>query len=387
MRDEANVLDKLADALAGPQVRLIRGDMIVSEPIAWLWNGFLAGGKLHILAGAPGTGKTTLALGLAAALTRGGRWPDGSRAPVGDVLIWSGEDAPNDTLAPRLRVAGADMTRVHFVGNVVQADEPVPFDPASHFPALTHAASKLPELRLMIVDPVVSAVSGDSHHNAEVRRGLQPLVTFAEQCGAALLGISHFTKGTQGREPLERVTGSLGFAAVARIVLGTAKVADEEGGGRVLVRLKSNIGPDGGGFRYDLEQSALADQPDLIASRIHWGDPVEGAAREILATAEKYDDEAGGESPKDFLRYTLELGPKPAKEIFQDAEAHGFSRSQMQRARAAIGAKIDKQGMRGGWEWSLPKMTVAPEDNEEHGHKSVQSSSPSASSSAPTEDF
>jgi putative DNA primase/helicase len=124
------------------------------------------------------------------------------------------------------------MSRVHFVGDVKQGGEPVPFDPAAHFPALALAASRLPDLRLMIVDPIVSAVAGDSHHNAEVRRGLQPLVTFAEQAGCALIGVTHFTKGTQGREPLERVTGSLGFGAVARIVLGTAKMKDEDGGGR-----------------------------------------------------------------------------------------------------------------------------------------------------------
>jgi len=193
------------------------------------------------LAGAPGTGKTTLALGLGATITVGGRWPDGTRAPVGDVLIWSGEDAPADTLAPRLLATGGDMARVHFVGDVRQGVEVVPFDPARHFPTLALAASRLPELRLVIVDPIVSAVAGDSHKNAEVRRGLQPLVDFAEQTGCALLGVTHFTKFTQGKEPLERLTGSLGFGAVARIVLGTAKLKDEDGGGRVLVRVKNNL--------------------------------------------------------------------------------------------------------------------------------------------------
>ena len=380
---QADSQSALAGDPDGPSVTLVRGDTVKPEPIAWLWSGYLAAGKLHILAGAPGTGKTTLALDFAAEVTIGGRWPDATRAPIGDVLVWSGEDAPNDTLAPRLRAAGADMSRVHFVGDVRHGGEPIPFDPAVHFPVLALAASRLPELRLMIVDPIVSAVAGDSHHNAEVRRGLQPLVAFAEQQGVALVGISHFTKGTQGREPLERVTGSLGFGAVARIVMGTAKMKDEDGGGRVLVRVKSNIGPDGGGFKYELGQMALGgDLSGIVASRVEWAGPVDGSAREILASAEQIEDgDTGGGDPREFLRYLLAPGPMPATAIFRDAEAHGFSKRQMQRARAAINARIDKQGMKGGWEWNLPKVPPAPEGAEDTAHGYAAPSAPSAESS------
>jgi len=383
-RPQPEPYNAMATYLEGPQVALVRGDTVKIEAIAWLWAGFLAEGKLHIVAGAPGTGKTTLALDFAAAVTCGGRWPDGTRAPIGDVLVWSGEDAPSDTLAPRLRAAGADMSRVHFVGDVRQGGEPVPFDPATHFPALALAASRLPDLRLMIVDPIVSAVAGDSHHNAEVRRGLQPLVTFAEQQGVALIGITHFTKGTQGKEPLERVTGSLGFGAVARIVLGTAKMAEEDGGGRVLVRVKSNIGPDGGGFKYELLQVDLTGElAGIVASRVEWAGSVDGSARDILASAEHVEAEnEGGGDPKEFLRYLLELGPMPATTVFRDAEAHGYSKRQMQRARAAIGARVDKQGMKGGWEWSLPKVPLSPEGAEDATHNCAAPSAPSAESSA-----
>jgi hypothetical protein len=102
-----------------PSVALIRGDTIKPKPIGWLWRGWLARGKMHILGGAPGTGKTTIGLSLAAIVTQGGVWPDGSRCPApGQVVIWSGEDDPADTLVPRLMAAGADMAHVHFVDNV-----------------------------------------------------------------------------------------------------------------------------------------------------------------------------------------------------------------------------------------------------------------------------
>ena len=100
-------------------MRLITASSITPEPITWLWDGWLAQGKLHILAGQPGTGKTTIAMTFAAAVSAGRAWPDGTCSPVADVLIWSGEDSPADTLVPRLIASGADRGRVHFVGETV----------------------------------------------------------------------------------------------------------------------------------------------------------------------------------------------------------------------------------------------------------------------------
>jgi MoxR-like ATPase len=96
-------------------VILVNGADLKPEPIRWLWDAWLARGKLHILAGAPGQGKTTIALAFAATVTSGGRWPDGARSAAGNVLVWSGEDDPADTLLPRLMAAGADPKRVFFV--------------------------------------------------------------------------------------------------------------------------------------------------------------------------------------------------------------------------------------------------------------------------------
>jgi putative DNA primase/helicase len=113
-----------------PTVNLIRGSDIIPEPITWLWSGWLAAGKMHILGGAPGTGKTTLAMGLAATVTTGGRWPDGSKAIAGNVIIWSGEDDPADTLVPRLALSKADLSRVYFITDIREGNESRSFDPA-----------------------------------------------------------------------------------------------------------------------------------------------------------------------------------------------------------------------------------------------------------------
>src|SRR5262249_27719599 len=146
--------------------------------------------------------------------------PDRTQANRRDVAIWSGEDAPSDTLVPRLLANGADLKRVRFVGPVIVDGDRRPFDPAKDVPLLAAQLAAMPDLGLLIVDPVVSAVAGDAHKSADVRRALQPLADLAQQTGAAIIGISHFSKGTAGRDPVERVTGSIAFGAAARIVLG-----------------------------------------------------------------------------------------------------------------------------------------------------------------------
>ena len=273
----------------GPRDKVILtcGSDLTPQPVRWLWQYWLALGKLHILAGAPGQGKTTIALAMAATVTIGGRWPDGSRCAPGNVLIWSGEDDPADTLVPRLKAAGADCDRCHFITGTRRDGDLVPFDPARDLGQLLEAIDTIGGISLLVIDPVVSAVTGDSHKNTEVRRALQPLVDLAAKCDCAVLGITHFAKGGQGTDPAQRVVGSVAFTAVARVVMVAAKVkGDEEGqDARILARSKSNIGPDDGGFQYHLEQSEPI--PGIHASHIAWGKAVQGTARELLTDPEE----------------------------------------------------------------------------------------------------
>ncbi len=266
------------------------GSDLTPEPVRWLWQYWLALGKVHILAGAPGQGKTTIAIALAATTTINGRWPDGTRCDGGNVLVWSGEDDPADTLLPRILAAGGDRSKVFFIKASRVNGEELPFDPARDMGQLLAAIEAIGNVKLLIVDPIVSAVTGDSHKNTEVRRALQPLVDLAAACQCALLGITHFSKGGQGSDPSQRVIGSVAFTAVARIVMVAAKVKSEDGEDtRILARSKSNIGPDDGGFQYHLEQVEVDAFPGIEAARIAWGKAVEGNARELLTDP----DEAG----------------------------------------------------------------------------------------------
>lgn len=355
-------LNKLQSAGKPPAVVLVNGADLHPEPVKWLWPGWLAIGKLHILAGAPGQGKTTIALTAAATVTNGGRWPCGAPCESGNILIWSGEDDPADTLLPRLLAAGANRQRCFFVKGTRVDGDLVPFDPASHMMSLEDQAREIGGVRLLIVDPVVSAVAGDSHKNTEVRRALQPLVDLAARLGAAVLGISHFSKGGAGSDPASRVVGSIAFTAVARVVLVAAKVKGDDGEDkRILARAKSNIGPDDGGFEYSIEQSEPL--PNIHASYVKWGPAVTGSARELLRETDEStsatfssEREAGAiEAATDFLREALAEGSMPSKRVEEEAKAAGVSWASVRRAANSV--EIRKRRGEGGiWYWQLPNL-------------------------------
>lgn len=346
---------------------------IAPRAVDWAWRGWMACSMVHLLAGAPGTGKTTIALALAAAVTTGGRWPDQSPATLGSVVLWSGEDSPEYTLVPRLAAMGANLKRVQIVTGARGADGlPVPFDPARDMAQLAAAVAAVGDVRLLILDPIVSAVTGDSHKATEVRRALQPIVDLAAQIGAAVLGITHLAKGTAGRDPTERVLGSVSFAAVVRLVMMAARVKGEDGAPdvRVLVRSKSNIGPDDGGFEYSLAQSPV---PGLgePASVVNWGKAITGSAKEIMKEPTIFDaadkDQADGRrGAEDFLRQVLAAGPVEVKAVETEAGGAGISWSAVRRAKDRMNVIALKDGTpvegskQPSWRWRLPQSEVAP---------------------------
>lgn len=341
-------------------VQIRCGAGIQPLPITWLWDGWLPAGKLTILAGAAGTGKTTLALALAAALTSGGRWPDATWCrKKGNVLIWSSEDVADDTLVPRLIASGADLSRCHFIEGITANGESVPFDPAQDILDLHRAVDAIGGVSLLLIDPIVSAVAGDMHRANDVRRSLQAIVNFAEAHQCAVIGITHFAKGGAGKAPQDRVIGSQAFGALARMVLVAAK--EEDGTKRILARAKSNIAPDDGGIAYSLGMMVLED--GIEATHAVWDGVIEGTAREILGEVEHDENTDAGEKTdaEQFLKELLADGPVPTKEIKADAAGAGYSWRTIERAKRDLRIEASKSGMNTGWQWTLSKTANNPE--------------------------
>lgn len=340
------------------EIVLTPASEIKIRPVEWIWKGWLAKGKFHILGGMAGTGKTNLALAMATIVTTGGAWPDGSMAPIGDVLIWSAEDDLNDTLAPRLRASGANMERIHFISGTSDGNTVRPFNPAKDIEKIKSTLEQIGTVSLIIFDPIVAVITGDGNNNVEVRRGLQPAVDLAESIGCAVLGITHFTKGTAGSNPLERITGSLAFGAVARVVMVAAQLSNDEEGDdiRILCKAKANITLDKGGFEYKLIEREIPECPGARATAVDWGERLYGSAQALLSISNNRDESANRgalDEAKDFLFDILKNGPLPASEITDRASAEGLSRSTLKRAKSDLGIRAHKNGMNGGWSWEL----------------------------------
>jgi putative DNA primase/helicase len=275
-------------------------------------------------------------------------------------LVWSGEDDPKDTLVPRLLACGGDRSRIYFVGGVHGPAGKVAFDPARHLAELRREIERIGGIDLLLVDPIVSAVAGDSHQNAETRRGLQPIVDMAARCNCVAFGISHFSKGTSGRDPVERVTGSIAFGALPRMVFAAAELTEEDGSKRhIFVRAKSNISQSGGGFDYVLEQTDLPRFPGIAGSRVLWGKAIDGTARELLAVADEsnqQDEQSQAKDATEWLRDVLRDGELCAGDIQKLCGRQGFVWRTVQRAKDRIGVVSRRKGFGADSQvmWRLP---------------------------------
>jgi len=351
------------------EIALIRGEIttdvapvefrrmsdVEAEPHTWLWPNRIACGKIGIIAGEPGVGKSQITCMMASIVSRGGKWPDGTRAPKGTVIVICCEDDAGDTFKPRLMAAEADCSKIILCDWIKKDGARQHFDVGQHIAQLSDLVRKEGDVRLIVIDPI-SAYMGkaDSHVVAEVRQSLSPIQTMAAELGPAVLMVSHLNKGGNGGgNAISRVSGSGAYVAVSRVgYLVVKDPEDETERRRIMTPLKNNIGDDRTGFSYHLESWQSG---DIVASRVVFDpEPVTTRADVLLQRPTgKAEDGSALADACAFLRQELEAGPMSSKEVQSSARDAGVNPASLKRARKELGVKARKDGD-GRWHLELP---------------------------------
>ena len=329
---------------------------VEQKEVEWLWRDRIPLGRITLLVGRPGLGKSFLTAYMAAQVSTGADWPDGAPAPRGDVMFISAEDDPADTTKPRLKACGADCGRVHLLKatcrDATTGEEfTVAFD-LRNVDLIRQALDRLPGCKLVVVDPVGSYLGGrvDAHRDNEVRAVLAPLAELSAERGVAVVLVCH-TRKAHADTADDAVLGSRGFVGLARCVLHLMPDAEDRER-RLLVPGKSNLGRPAAGLAF-----RIAGQP----VRVEWEDaPLDGLHADDVAVRAGGEDRPRGPAPRaresagEWLADLLIAGPQPVTQIKEQAAAAGLAWRTVRRAHIDLGIVPKKLGFAGGWSWGLP---------------------------------
>ena len=345
MITSAVLLDDCDDVVVAAPTGVLLSD-VRPERVSWLWYGRIPLGKLTVLDGDPGLGKSTLSLDLAARVSRGLPMPGETDAvaPAGVVLL-SGEDDLADTIRPRLDAAGADVSRIVALRTVpgVDEDRPPTLDDLDYI----RAAIARVDAALVIVDPIMAFLADetDSHKDQSMRRVLHRLAMLAEDEHAAVVVVRHLNKSSGGN-PLYRGGGSIGIIGAARAGFVVGRDPDDPNR-RVLACQKSNLAAEPPSLAFHIEQYEYTSRVVFDGVSIH-------TASMILAEPSDEDERTAVDEARDFLRDVLtEQGSMSAKDVYRQADDAGISKRTLDRAKKALRVESHKTQYR--WEWRLPK--------------------------------
>lgn len=315
-------------------VRLMGLHTVAPQRIDWLWRGRIPKGKVTILCGDPGVGKSFATLAIAAAVTHGNALPDGDRIDPANVILWNGEDGLGDTIRPRADACGVNLERCHVVAGRFGLGR------------LDWLSRQIEECQaaLVIIDPIAALLSGvDSFKDTEIRAALQPLVDMADATNAAVLIVMHLRKA-EAERALYRVGGSIGFTGLARSVLLVA--ADPENGRKAIAPMKHNLAapPASVEFRIDAE------------GQFWWNGTANDLTADHLLRPVKKSHAGAVDSAEHYLTELLANGPRPTKDIEALCEERMLSTSSVDRARRKLGVVARRSPGRDGkprGEWML----------------------------------
>lgn len=330
--------DKPSIDFGGRRLRVTLGHEVKMKVIEWWEDCWIALGALTLLAGREGLGKSTIACYWAAVETLRGNY----------VIYLHSEDSREHTVVPRLRAAGADLSKVIFIdveteytteGSVI-----LPYD-NDEIDALIAEYG----VTFIVLDAATSAMSANlsGKDDRDVRRFLEPLSQLAAKHNIVILGLVHFGK-RDGADSGKLILGSIAWSQVARSVLSVA--LDPDSGNIVVTNTKGNLAPKTRSAEARIRSTAITiDDTSTEIGVLEWLGETTADARDYLSG----EDGQANRDVDEWLTDYLAEGRQKANEIFQAADANGFSKDQVKRAKKRVGARAVKDGV---WWWELPTV-------------------------------
>ena len=317
------------------ELKMIKMSEVQSQEIEWLWYPFIPYGKLTIVQGDPGDGKTTLILNIAAKLSKGeGMDNDMKLMESMNIIYQTAEDGLADTVKPRLEKAGADWERILIID---ESDK-----------SLSMADDRLEEAiiqtgaRMLILDPIQAYLGGgiDMNRANEARDMTKRLGALAEKYKCAIILIGHMNKAS-GNKAAYRGMGSIDFFAVARSVLLVGRVEGEPNI-RAVVQIKNNLAQFGHPKAFELSENGFK-----------WLGDYEITADEVLGGIAPKANKL--EQAKQLLRELAETSNAvQSNEIFDMADEQGISKRTLENAKKELGIRAKK--INNSWYWELGRI-------------------------------
>ncbi len=324
------------------ELKLIHMEDVVSKEVEWLWYPYIPYGKITIVEGDPGEGKTTLVLKLAAALSRGLPLPcddDREREPI-HIIYQTAEDGIDDTIKPRLEKVGADCSMIRVID---ETEKELSMTDDRLEQAIVETGA-----RMVILDPIQAYIGAkvDMHRANEIRPVLKHLGMIAEKYNCAIVLIGHMNKAA-GSKSTYRGLGSIDIQATARSVLLVARLRDKPNI-RIMAHDKSSLAPTGDaiGFEMTEDSGMVCIGPyDITIDELLSGN--EGRGKKKLDIAENFIKEYFGANKV-----------IPSNEIMMEAAKRSIKRNTLLSAKKKLGITSDKEKAEDGtiyWTWVMPE--------------------------------